>query len=373
MDEVTFIPLGGGQRVGASCYYLKLGNSNILLDAGIGSRVEYSFNPDLRFLVSSPFMQSLNQINQVFISHAHMDHIGYLPELMRCIDTPDIYMTELTQMLFECQLNNNESIRHRIKNVSFMQKIDFGTYKVKFYPAGHIPGAMMILFDTGKRRILYTGDYSIDSTALTDGCIIEDDLDIDTVIMCGLHAKHPRYRKRSDLLDIQVGKVLEDVLNSGSHVVCNIQQISKGVEAIKVFNTLNTDDLGVPLYIDNQIMGVIEGMERLHIPILNKYNNTMNNLKVSDINKPHIRITSSKEVKKYKKLGYNVVQMDFSLHEDFSDMKAFLKRVNPRHVVMVHCEEAKKHTDLTIEQEMMLDADCNMQFIFAEDSEVYKL
>ena len=32
--DIFLMPLGGGQRVGASCYYLRLGDNNILLDAG---------------------------------------------------------------------------------------------------------------------------------------------------------------------------------------------------------------------------------------------------------------------------------------------------------------------------------------------------
>ena len=35
-EEIMFVPLGGGDNIGASCYYLKLGRSNILLDCGKG-------------------------------------------------------------------------------------------------------------------------------------------------------------------------------------------------------------------------------------------------------------------------------------------------------------------------------------------------
>ncbi|MBF1250329.1 MAG: MBL fold metallo-hydrolase, partial [Lachnospiraceae bacterium] len=57
--EIIFMPLGGGQRVGASCYYLKIGDSNILLDAGIGVDQGMEFEPDFHCLLTSPFMQSM--------------------------------------------------------------------------------------------------------------------------------------------------------------------------------------------------------------------------------------------------------------------------------------------------------------------------
>lgn len=55
-QDIYFMPLGGGQRVGASCYYLRLGNANIILDAGIGKEKGVIFEPDLYSLLLSPFM-----------------------------------------------------------------------------------------------------------------------------------------------------------------------------------------------------------------------------------------------------------------------------------------------------------------------------
>ena len=83
MNEIAFMPLGGGQRVGASCYYLRLGDSNIILDAGIGNDMGLEFEPDFHSLLVSPYIQSMNQIDHIFISHAHSDHIGYLMKLKR--------------------------------------------------------------------------------------------------------------------------------------------------------------------------------------------------------------------------------------------------------------------------------------------------
>ena len=54
-------------------------------------------------------------------------------------------------------------------------------------------------------------------------------------------------------------------------------------------------------------------------------------------------------------------------------MKKFIKEINPKQAVMVHC--AKEHSvfDKTIEQEMMADSECRTQFIFAEEGEIYRL
>lgn len=381
-QNITFIPLGGGQRIGASCYYLRIGDSNIILDAGIGMQNGIEFDPDFYFLITSPFMQSIGQVNQIFISHAHMDHVGYLLKLMKQTPHASVYMTEITKKLAEYQLydssfignkKKDESVRlattsllEKIASVSFMQTIDFGRYKVTFYPAGHIPGAMMMLFEVGKRKILYTGDYSLNNTALTQGYILPKELKIDTVIMCGLHAKHPEYVKKSEAMFKQVRYILQSVSKSRQSIMCQIPQLSKGVEFLKKLNDWNCE--GIPVYLDTSIMNMVKKLEQLSVPILNEHNKIMENTKPSE---PHIYITSEKDSRwgRY----YRKQKVDFSLHEDFSEMKTFLKKVNPEQAILVHCGKEKSVFDKTIEQELMNDDECRTQFIFADENEIYKL
>lgn len=380
-QDIIFIPLGGGQRVGASCYYLKVGDANIILDAGIGIDDGLEFGPDFQFLIRTPFIQSMTQINNIFISHAHMDHVGYLLKLMSQTSYAGVYMTEITKVLSEYQLYDRlfigkssdentrlaaRSLLERIATVSFMQTMDFGKYKVTFYPAGHIPGAMMMLFEIGKKRILYTGDYSLNNTALTQGCMIPKDVEIDTVIICGLHAKHPDYTKKSDAIYKQAGYVLHTVKDNRRSLLCQIPQLSKGIEFIKKLNDWN--NTGVPIYIDSSIMDMVVKMEKLSVPVLNRYNKVMGDEKPSI---PHIYLTSDRNTKWAGQ--YKSIKVDFSLHEDFNEMKQFLKRINPRQAIVVHCGKENSVFDDTIEQEMMKDVDCRTQFTFADEEEIYRL
>ena len=89
-QDITFIPLG------ASCYYLRIGEANVILDAGTGQADGVEFGPNYHFLMTSPFLQSMGQINQIFISHAHMDHIGDLLNLMRQTKHANVFTTEAT-------------------------------------------------------------------------------------------------------------------------------------------------------------------------------------------------------------------------------------------------------------------------------------
>ena len=381
-QHIYFMPLGGGQRVGASCYYLRLGNANIILDAGIGKEKGVIFEPDLYSLLLSPFMQSLSQINQIYISHAHTDHIGYLFKLMSKAPYADVYMTDFTALLSEYQLYDrvflsgihkeedqrlaNQHMLDKIITVSYMQKMDFKKYNVSFLPAGHIPGAMMTLFQCGKQKVLYTGDYSLDHTPLTSGCIIPDNLNIDIVILCGLHAKHPQYVKKTDRLFKTVQYILKSIEQKHSSILCHIPQLSKGIEFIKILNEWNHSN--IPIYIDESMMKIITKMERLSIPILTTCNKVMGD---TIPRKPHIYVTNTAFYQGYG--YYKNVNVDFSLHEDFLEMKEFIKKLNPKKAVIVHCAKEYSVFDNTIEQIMMIDGECRTQFIFAEEKEIYKL
>ena len=382
-SDIYFIPLGGGQSVGNSCYYLRLGNENIILDAGMKTSKNLSIAPRTNILLESGFMKSLNEINSIFISHAHLDHIGFLPLLSEELPNTNIYMTEITNYFSNLQLLErpvSKTVRNSILkekasislskaiNVSFMQKLDKCSYRVTFYPAGHIPGAMMMLFEYGKRKILYTGDYSLCSTPLTRGCFLPDDLNIDTLIICGLHAKNPNYEKNNSSLNKIIKKINNSVVGSGKNVFCHITQLTKGIELLKAINILNEKSVfKFDIYIDHSIFEAVETLEKAGIPILTKYNHLISEKTKIE---PCVIIASNEC---FYKNRFEYINADFSLHEDFKDMENFIHKINPQYAYIVHCGEDKIPKSETIEQRLISYPNCKTQAIFAEDQEIYKL
>lgn len=401
-DQIVFMPLGGGQSVGASCYFLKLGDANILLDAGAGIDKGLNYGPNLHTLQKSPYLESLGQINQIFISHAHWDHVGYLPEMIRQTGA-QVYMTEMTAVLAEYQLYDRcflyngrraeeerlavRQMLEKIVKVSYLQTLDFGTYKVTFLPAGHIPGAMMLLFEYNGKKILYTGDYSTTATTLTDGCILPENIDIDDMILCGVHAKRAGYEQNYDALLQGISRVLR-IAGEGKSVMCQIPQLSKGVEFLKELDIFNHDH--IPVYVDPSIMAIVEKMEQMSIPILNA------DIHVAAGKRPdhtHIYITSQNGCCGFG--CYECVRVDFSLHEEFMEIVDFVKKVNPKAVYVVHCREARgkiKVTNVrrngeketingylrypnalapTLESILAKNPENRTEVIYAEDSNIY--
>ena len=363
------MPLGGGQTIGASCYFLKLGNSNILLDCGVGFKEGVPFAPNFHALLSTPYLQSLSQISQIFISHAHLDHAGWLPDFLMQNSTAAVYMTNMTFDLIDHQLSifqqkdypvKRELLNALVTRVSYAQQIPFGKCRATFYQAGHIPGAMMILFEYRKRRILYTGDYSIADTPFTSGCRLPD-VDIDLLILCGLHAKHSSYRRAHGKLPYIVHKI-ERLLRARRSVFYYIRQLSKGIELLELINK----SLDVPVYLDDSVLRLVDRFEKQSIQV-----RTVNNYPLSAEHRKFPNVVLSKDPRFPFDPRYERLDEDFSLHDDFNDTVEFIKKINPKTAVIVHSPISSDPFDTTIEQRLMSDADCRTQFVFANDGESY--
>jgi Cft2 family RNA processing exonuclease len=67
--------LGGGREVGRSCYQLDIDNYHFLLDCGI--------SPKSKGLSALPIIPDVNSIDAIFVSHAHLDHTGAIPNLVK--------------------------------------------------------------------------------------------------------------------------------------------------------------------------------------------------------------------------------------------------------------------------------------------------
>lgn len=106
MNHLTF--LGATGQVTGSCYLLETGTARILLDCGLfqGSKsteqqnaAEFAFDPA--------------KIDAVVLSHAHLDHCGRLPKLVKEGFTGPVYLTEASYPLLELMLKDAVHIQLR--------------------------------------------------------------------------------------------------------------------------------------------------------------------------------------------------------------------------------------------------------------------
>jgi predicted metal-dependent RNase len=78
-DWIRITPLGGAREVGRSCFLLQTPESNILIDCGINTAA----NDNGRFPDFRASKLAIDKLDAVIISHAHLDHCGFVPYLYK--------------------------------------------------------------------------------------------------------------------------------------------------------------------------------------------------------------------------------------------------------------------------------------------------
>ena len=108
MDSVTLRSLGAASTVTGSKHLLESGGRRILLDCGLFQGVK-----NLRELNWEPLAVEPDSIDAVIVTHAHLDHTGYLPRLVNQGFTGPIFSTTSTAAVAEIILRDSAYLQER--------------------------------------------------------------------------------------------------------------------------------------------------------------------------------------------------------------------------------------------------------------------
>ena len=107
---MLFVTLGDTEAIGASCHFLKIGETGLVLDAGA--------DPEAEGLASLPRFDIIHNnngwyIDHAIVSHAHHDHIGALPVLIEHFPHAMVHMTRATRDLADFVLPASLRLQRR--------------------------------------------------------------------------------------------------------------------------------------------------------------------------------------------------------------------------------------------------------------------
>jgi predicted metal-dependent RNase len=175
--RITFY--GAAREVGRSCILVEAKGTKILIDAGIklGAVEEHPLIED----------SMLRQIDAVIVSHAHLDHCGYLPYIFSNGFNGLVYSLKPTLELINVivsdylQISKPKGVKKdaiakmpkHYKMVEYHEEFRVGDLAIKLVPAGHILGSAMVEVRDGDKRLLYTGDINLKGTKLLDPAYTE--------------------------------------------------------------------------------------------------------------------------------------------------------------------------------------------------------
>lgn len=185
------VQLGGGTEIGGSCVLIEAGSTRILVDAGLrqagpGGQVA---PPGLVDLSPGP-------LDAVVVTHAHNDHAGYVPELLRDRGPFPIVTTPVTAELLPTMWTDTAKVarglgsarppgagvsygREEVRAASAaLVPLGVGTERiigdlaVELFPAGHVVGAAGVVVRAGEYRAVITGDVADFAQASVGACEI---------------------------------------------------------------------------------------------------------------------------------------------------------------------------------------------------------
>jgi KH/beta-lactamase-domain protein len=187
-EEVILFCLGGVKQVGRSCFIVMTPESKVMLDCGInpGEPEPLSAFPRLDW-----FNFNFDELDAVVISHAHIDHQGFLPTLFKHGYNGPVYCTEPTLPLMtllqmdsvKIAKSNGTYLPYEIRDIYEVIKhcitIPYGKptdispdITITLNNAGHIMGSATVHLNiSGVHNILYSGDYKYSRTQLLDGAM----------------------------------------------------------------------------------------------------------------------------------------------------------------------------------------------------------
>jgi Cft2 family RNA processing exonuclease len=276
---LKFLNLTRRTEIGANSYYLEIGGHRLVLDSGMHPRdTGEDALPHLKAIAG-------REIEAILISHAHQDHIGTLPVVMRHFPRARVFMTEATAEVGSVLLHNSVNVmtrqREEIGEPSYplfthretdraserwrwcplRQQISVAGERApqrerdaltfEFFEAGHVLGSTGILVRAEGRTVFYTGDVNFDDQTIMQAAIFPEGK-VDVLIMeCtrGDHAKPPGWTRPGE--ERRLAETLGNAFDHGACVLIPVFALGKTQEILAMLYKFRRQRLlpEFPIYI----------------------------------------------------------------------------------------------------------------------------
>ncbi len=165
MATVEVIALGGVGEIGKNCTAVRQGDDIIVIDCGLSFPNEEMLGVDIVVPDFTYLVENKDKIRGVFLTHAHEDHVGGLPYLLRQIKVP-VYASDFTIALITSKLDEKLGPKeYDLRPFKFGDIIEAGGLSVEPVRVTHsIPENACMAVRTTHGIIFFTGDFKFDFT-----------------------------------------------------------------------------------------------------------------------------------------------------------------------------------------------------------------
>jgi len=251
--------LGAGRQVGRSCLFLQTPESRVLLDCGVDVAADEAHAYPH---IEAPELE-IGQIDAIILTHAHLDHSGFIPYLFKYGYRGPVYCTAPTRDVAALTLldyvkimrsngrepiYSSEDVQEMVKHTITLEYDEVTDItpdiRITLYNAGHILGSSMVHLHIGNglHNMLYTADMKYMKTELLEAAttefprlesmIIESTYGGKDYIMPSRKECDDFFRQLITETIARGGKVLIPVLGTGraQEIMLTVEQMSRNNE-----------------------------------------------------------------------------------------------------------------------------------------------
>lgn len=284
MAQVTFWT-GVGSVTGAN-FLLETGKTRVLVDCGLiqGDKIAMREN-------RNPWGYEPSSIDILFITHAHLDHVGRIPKLVREGFDGVIYSTPETKALAELILEDalglttHEAQQENLppmymredvtrtfelwKTIPYHTETKIEDFSVYIKDAGHILGSSMFFFTVDGKKIVFTGDVGNNPTPLLrDTESLESAEYVITESVYGDRNHEPKDHRRDKLMQI-----INDTHSRGGTLVIPAFSLERTQVILYEINELveNKRIPEMPIYMDSPLASKITSVYESSTALFNEH------------------------------------------------------------------------------------------------------
>ena len=265
--------LGSGRQVGRSCIFLQTPESRVLLDCGINVA---DSNKPYPYLDAPEF--DINELDAVILSHAHIDHCGFIPYLFKYGYKGPVYCTEpardVSALLLldyikiqradgQDPIFTAEEIKEMVKHTITLEYDEVSDVtpdvRITMYNAGHILGSAMVHLHVGNglHNILYSGDQKYGKTLLLEPAVTMFPR-LETLMLEATYGGKENIMPHRQETDEELMNIIKETMARGGKVLIPTLGVGRAQEVMLAIEAMVREGRmpPIPVYIDGMVWDV---------------------------------------------------------------------------------------------------------------------
>lgn len=273
-DWIRIMSLGGFKEVGRSCMLVQTPNSKVIIDCGVNAATG---DPQKAYPYLNMLGFPLDEIDAVVVSHAHLDHMGFVPYLYAFGYDGPVYCTPPTRdimvLLQQDYINlakrslsmeppySKKNIQKELRNVitvDYEEVVDITPeIKMTLYNAGHIIGSASVHLHVGEglHNLVYSGDMKFGFTKLFDPAQTRFPR-VETLLVESTYGGRPDTMPNRIEQERRLASVIRDTVKKRGRVLIPVFAVGRAQEILLALEDQHrrNSDFDVPIYIDGMVL-----------------------------------------------------------------------------------------------------------------------